>query len=240
MKTQAWGWLVAGVLAAGLNASYHDGGLRWAHRLADCVEGRSVAVLALANGHVSQFLDEARMIATGDETARARWNGELARVESQVDGVQAMSARREAALDRLEARREQVRAQIEERIAAHRACEHSSAVMVHPFLSGSVRVPSINVTENQVSEIQVPEVSDLDVDVPQVHIPEIRVPAVSVSGISVPEIRVPEIRVRGINVSQVSVPTFCSHVHVRIPSMPKIRIPAAPVVHVEPSDAGPV
>ncbi len=47
--TQAWGWLTAGVLAAGLNASYHDGGLQWAHQVADRVEHGSAAVLALAS-----------------------------------------------------------------------------------------------------------------------------------------------------------------------------------------------
>ena len=47
--TQAWGWLVAAVLAAGLNASYHDGGLQWAHQIADRVEQRST--VATGAGH---------------------------------------------------------------------------------------------------------------------------------------------------------------------------------------------
>jgi hypothetical protein len=63
MKTQAFGWLTAAVLAAGLNASYHDGGLEWAHRAVDQIEHSSAAVVALAGGHVGEFLAEARLVA---------------------------------------------------------------------------------------------------------------------------------------------------------------------------------
>ena len=72
MKTQAWGWLTAAVLAAGLNASYHDGGLHWAHRIASRVERNASAVsavLALATGRADQFLTEARV--TGEQTQKA-------------------------------------------------------------------------------------------------------------------------------------------------------------------------
>src|SRR5215469_1149640 len=62
MKTQAWGWLGAAVLAAGLNSSYHDGGLQWAHEIADRVQHNTSAVLALATGRADQFLAEARML----------------------------------------------------------------------------------------------------------------------------------------------------------------------------------
>jgi hypothetical protein len=77
MKTQAWGWLAMAVLAAGLNASYHDGGLQWLHRAVDQMEHSSAAVLALAAGHTDQFLAEARLVSSqssagqvsSDETA---------------------------------------------------------------------------------------------------------------------------------------------------------------------------
>ncbi len=60
--TQAWAWLTAGVLAAGLNASYHDGGLEWAHQVADRVEHGSAAVLALASGRADQVLSQAQLL----------------------------------------------------------------------------------------------------------------------------------------------------------------------------------
>lgn len=47
--TQAWGWLAAGVLAAGLNASYHDGGLPVAHEVVSRLEHRSEVLLTLAS-----------------------------------------------------------------------------------------------------------------------------------------------------------------------------------------------
>src|SRR5215831_1299560 len=62
MKTQAWGWLAAAVLAAGLNSSYHNGGLQWAHEIADRVQHNTGAVLALATGRADEFLAEARML----------------------------------------------------------------------------------------------------------------------------------------------------------------------------------
>ena len=60
--TQAWGWLAAGVLAAGLNAAYHDGGLEWAHRIADRVQHGSAAVVALAGGRADQFVAAGRAV----------------------------------------------------------------------------------------------------------------------------------------------------------------------------------
>jgi hypothetical protein len=63
MKTQAWGWLATAVVAAGLNASYHDGGLRWLHQAVDEMEHSSAAVVALAAGHTDQFLAEARLVS---------------------------------------------------------------------------------------------------------------------------------------------------------------------------------
>src|SRR5450755_732763 len=105
--TQAWGWLAAGVLAAGLNASYHQGGLEWVHQIADRVEHSSAAVLDLASGHADQFVSEARLLADRDETSSCRLGTTLARVQSKIarsqrqfDNFEAMSAREEAQLVR--------------------------------------------------------------------------------------------------------------------------------------------
>src|ERR1035438_5810818 len=100
--TQAWGWLAAGVLAAGLNASYHQGGLEWAHQIADRFEHSSAAVLDLASGHADQFVSEARLLTDRDETSSCRLGTTLARVQSkiarsrrQLDNFEATSAREE-------------------------------------------------------------------------------------------------------------------------------------------------
>ncbi len=62
--TQAWGWLVAAVLAAGLNASYHNGGLQWAHEVAERLDHGSTAALALASGHTpTSSSSEARLVS---------------------------------------------------------------------------------------------------------------------------------------------------------------------------------
>jgi len=118
--TQAWGWLAAGVLAAGLNASYYNGGAQWAHRAVDRVVYRSAAVLALASGHTDSFLAQARFAAAQDQTASCRFATVLtrlqtgaARTETKVARFETMSAREEAALARLEANRARIEAQVE-------------------------------------------------------------------------------------------------------------------------------
>jgi hypothetical protein len=141
MKTQAWGWLAVAVLAAGLNANYHDGGKQWAHRVVDQVEHKSSAVMALATGHADQFLTEARFLTTRNEVASCRFSEAIARVQSRMDESQAnfdrfraMSDREEAQLVRLEANR----ARIEARMAQVRI----PAVTFSPVV---VRVPMIDV-----------------------------------------------------------------------------------------------
>ena len=78
MKTQAWGWLAAAVLAAGLNSSYHNGGLQWAHEIVDRVQHNSSAVLALATGRADQFMTEARIL-NADRTVESAMNTEESR-----------------------------------------------------------------------------------------------------------------------------------------------------------------
>jgi hypothetical protein len=123
--TQAWGWLAAGVLAAALNASYHDGGMRWAHQIADSVQHNSVAVLALASGRADQFLTEARLITPQAEAATCPFARSLARIERRIENPEArfeeaevqsfdlMSAREEARMARVEAIRARVQARVE-------------------------------------------------------------------------------------------------------------------------------
>src|SRR5437588_8030080 len=84
MKAQAWGWLAAAVMAAGLNASYHDGGLRWAHRIANQVEHNTSAVMALATGHADQFMTEARYVASPSELAPCRFAAAMERAQEHI------------------------------------------------------------------------------------------------------------------------------------------------------------
>jgi hypothetical protein len=119
---QAWGWLAAGVLAAGLNANYYDGGFQWAHRIADRVGRNSTAVLALASGQVDRFLTEAPILTAHNQPASCRVSTALARIQTRIvqthiaraqagfDRFAAMSDRQEAQLDKLEANRERMKA----------------------------------------------------------------------------------------------------------------------------------
>ena len=110
--TQAYAWLAAGVLAAGLNASYHDGGLQWAHEIADRVEQNSAAVLTLASGRADQFLSEMRWLAAREQTASCPLSTALARVQTRL--AQTEIARNQEKLDRFQAMadREQARTEV--------------------------------------------------------------------------------------------------------------------------------
>jgi len=171
MKTQAWGWLAAAVMAAGLNASYHDGGLEWAHRVADRVGYNSAAVLALASGRADQFLADAQLVRASEETASCRWATTLARVQNRVarteNGfahVQAMSAREEAQLARLEANR----ARIEAQVAAQTARIRIPAVAFNPVV--------YSVSDMNLPDIKIPAVCPrVRVNIPR--LPMVRIPA---------------------------------------------------------------
>jgi hypothetical protein len=163
MKTQAWGWLVAGVLAAGLNASYHDGGLQWAHEVANRIEHSSTAVLALASGNAERFLSEARLVTERNETASCRLATSLARVQTRLARTETgfahfdgMSARQEEQLARLEANRDRMEAQIEAQTAR-------------------IRIPAVAFNPIVVREPQVSACPRIRVNVPQV--PMVRIPA---------------------------------------------------------------
>jgi hypothetical protein len=118
MKTQAWGWLATAVLAAGLNSSYHNGGLDWAHQIADRVQHNGNAVLALATGNADRFLAEAQLASAQNShscpfsAALGAVRRSMAPIQSEQEHFDAMTARQEAALARLEANRARMEAQM--------------------------------------------------------------------------------------------------------------------------------
>jgi len=167
MKTQAWGWLAAGVLAAGLNAVYHDGGFDWAHGIADRAEHDSAAVLALASGQAERFFAEARL-AGHDEAGLSGVDAALAQVQAKVaDGegclarVEAMSARQEAQLAQVQA----VRARIEARVAARKAQCRVASVMA-PAAFVQVAVPQVCPRVR----VNIPRIPRISVPAPVVHV----------------------------------------------------------------------
>ena len=175
MKTQAWGWLVAAVLAAGLNASYHDGGLEWAHRIAGSVEHSSNAVLALATGHADRFLAEAQILGARQETASCPFSTALARVQSRIarsrmgadhfadnfnNSFEVMSAREEAQMAKIEVNR----ARIEAEVARMRVPAADFApVMVS---MRKVVCPRVRTTFPELPQIKMPVAPVIHVDVP--------------------------------------------------------------------------
>ena len=168
--TQAWGWLVAAVVAAALNASYHNGGLQWAHQIADRVEQRSAVALALVSGNANQFLAEARLLTAQTESASCPLTTTLARVETRIEPSETtverfdvMSAREERQLERLEANR----ARIEARVAAQTARIKVATAVFAPV---AVKVSPAPVVCPRV-RVNIPRVPMIKMPVmPQIHV----------------------------------------------------------------------
>jgi len=168
--TQAWGWLTAGVLAAGLNASYHNGGLQWAHQAADRLEVNSQAVLALASGQAAQVLSEARFVTQRNETASCPLAASMARVQSRI--VQSKLDRSQATFDRIEAMsaRQQARweanqARMEARIAAQTAhIRMVTADFAFKAIPAPVVCPRVRVSVPRLPRIEIPAVPDIHIE----------------------------------------------------------------------------
>ena len=183
---QAWGWLVAGVLAAGLNASYDNGGLEWAHQIADRVQDRAEMVVDRASEAGDRIAAQVQMIAARNKTSSCPLSSALARLESsfdrtvaaqtriartevdssqeEVDRWQAMSdreqARRQAQLDRLEAVRQRMQTRIAQQ-AAH--------IRIATFAPISVKVPTVvcpwvRVNVPRVPMIRMPAMPEIHVE----------------------------------------------------------------------------
>ena len=164
MKTnQAWGWLAAGVLAAGLNASYYDGGLQWVHRVADRVGRNSAAVVAAASGRADQFLSEARLLTARTQTASCPLSTAMALVQRRIArseaGLDGMSAREEAQLARLEASR----ARIEAQTARIRIPEAAFSPVVVRMTGASV-CPRVRVSVPRMPAIKMPQIPAIHID----------------------------------------------------------------------------
>lgn len=167
MKTQAWGWLAAAVLAAGLNASYHEGGLRWAHNIVDQVSHNTSAVMALATGHADQFLTEARFVAGPKELTPCRFTEameraqvRIARVDSQFDQFHAISDRQMAQLARLQARRA--------RMDARFAAVQIPAVSFTPIVvrTPNIACPRVRVNIPKTPQIKMPAIPEIHIETP--------------------------------------------------------------------------
>lgn len=188
MKTQAWGWLTAAVLAAGLNSSYQNGGMQWAHEVVDRVQHNTGAVLALATGRADQFLTEARLVSVDRQKSKCPFESAMAearrsfdRSQLQFDQFQALSDREQAQLARLEARRAQIEARVQSKLARVQFADNGFTFTNTSFADNDfsftsdganpvvVQVPRIRCPHLRVSTQHTPRV--------RVRIPRIDVPA---------------------------------------------------------------
>jgi len=169
MKTQAVGWLMAGVLAAGLNAAYHDGGLEWAHRAAERVAGRTSAVVALAGERTDWILAEVRQITSQDEAPSAQWDAAVAQVQGKIAQseagyahLEAMTARREAAWARIQADQARMQARFAARTAR---LSRVALVTAGPTACPRVRMNLLRMPEIKIQAPSVPQIPAVHVEI---------------------------------------------------------------------------
>ncbi len=162
MKTKAWGWLMAGVVALGLNGLYQDGGFEWAHQIIDRVSRDSGAVIALATGRADRFLAEVRVVSAQREAAACPMSIEKVRIQTKMpdfgkgfDRFEVMSARQEEQFAKMEAARARMEAK-----------------MAH------LRIPAVTVNSVELPSLPLTVCPRLRVSVPRP--PKIRVPATPV------------------------------------------------------------
>src|SRR5580692_651800 len=166
--TQAYAWLAAGVLAAGLNASYHDGGLQRVHEMVDRVGENSAAVLTLASGRADEFLSEMRWVTEREKTASCPLARALARVQGRIS--QTEIARNQERLDRLEAMADREQARMEfnrARIEAQIIRIHVPAMALKPMVFSAPKLsacPRVRVSMPRLPRIQVPEIPVIHVE----------------------------------------------------------------------------
>ena len=169
--TQAWGWLVAAVLAAGLNASYHNGGLQWAHEIAGRVEQHSAVALALVSGNANRFLAEAQLVTAQPETASCPLTATFARVknsfgpsETAVERFDVMSAREQRQLARLEANRARMEAQIAAQTAHIRIATAGFGPIDVRAIPAPVVCPRVRVNIPRMPILKMPVVPVIHID----------------------------------------------------------------------------
>jgi hypothetical protein len=158
MKTQAWGWLAAAVVAAGLNASYHDGGLQWVHDAVDQVKHNTGAVMALATGRADQFVAEAQLVAARRDAAPCPFAAAVAEARSisprefKIHRMEVISARQQAELARLQANRTRMEAEL--------AQLHIPAVTFNPVVVQAPRIscPRVRVNLPRIPAMRMREV----------------------------------------------------------------------------------
>jgi hypothetical protein len=191
MKTQAMGWLAVAVVAAGMNASYHQGGMQWAHQIVDQVSYRTSAVIALATGHAEQFLAEtqlakaqvvneqiqAEQAQAQDEVSSCPFERSLMRVQNRIAHSQtrferfgerfndrfqaAMSARAARQQALMEAQRDRIEAQVAK--IRIPAVAFSSVTVPTPKVDVC---PRFRVSVPRIPEIKVPSMPEIHIDVP--------------------------------------------------------------------------
>src|SRR4029077_3110699 len=164
-------------LAAGLNASYHNGGLQWAHEIADHVQHNTAAVLALASGNATGCLSKAQAVTEKNEKSSCQLANTFARVQAKVasseqarDEFEIISAREEAQLARVEANRDRIEAQVQAQVAAQTANLRMASVVFPPVTVKAIRVPvvcsRIRVNIPRTPTIKMPATPEIHINIP--------------------------------------------------------------------------
>lgn len=173
-------WLAVGLLALGVNSTFQNQEVQWAHDLADRT---SLAAEVLAQRGLG-YLAMAEVMLGSSPAQSPRLQAALARLQAKTAHAEGALASREASRAMVEAQR--VNLEFRQRQLAYAAEDLNRC----PY-KAMVRVPRLHIprVEFQSPDVEVPNV--------QVRVPEVHVPIVYPQ---VPEVRVPDVNA---NVQQV-------------------------------------
>jgi hypothetical protein len=174
---KAWYWLVAGVVALGLNGAYQDGQLGWAHVVAD----RATAAVERATMRGHQFLAMAEVMlgrntdTFGDSFGQAATA--LERVQNKIVCDRVARAQRHIAMAHV--RQQLAQAKVQQKLAMaqmkmdkvrmisiDRANEFSNCAGFSKVVVNMPDLPKIDLSN--IPDIQVPDLPDFD-SMPESH-----------------------------------------------------------------------
>ena len=163
--TQAWYWLVAGVLALGLNGYYQDGGLQQVHGFTES----ALTTIAEARTHFSQAASPAKVTsAEGPRCERSAPPSLVAFSPSIPPQAQARLAHLQERLGEMQATRVQVRLARLQQVIARRELQRAQV----EWQDGGIAVMN---NQGQV-RVTLPRLPQVEINMPEEPVVEVSQP----------------------------------------------------------------
>jgi len=154
-------------MAAGLNASYHNGDLQCVHRVAEKAKHTTLGVLALATGRADQFLMQAEILAAHEQAdsrlAMAPLQNESAIIEASAARLEVLNARKDLQRARIEAQQARIQGRLAAQTARFQIAQAKLNRVFNPLPADfnpmkTVSCPRVRINIPQLSGAQIPAI----------------------------------------------------------------------------------